>query len=276
MGRLAWHGIAALYSPQASLSSILHSKLLHGSVSCTKATRVSSVESMETLPNQYCESHDPHEWSAVHRSMFFADGRWWKQLIPYLVSIVFMKLVVLLPLTLPGISGSLISFGHSLLEYLSPSIQVIFVMAVFPLIMNVIQFCLVDQVIKANTGKDGEGRNGRDWGLGSTVYNLDEEAGYSLLPRAGGEGGDDPHGSVKELDVDAESSSVYHPAQPTASGGQLMRRGSSSSAIGPPSARGSFDHQGMRSLRGGGSGRRHLDVGRKEGECAASGGDDSD
>ena len=60
-----------------------------------------------------------------------------------------MKLLVLLPLTLPGISVSLIRSGHSLLNFLSTPVQVIFVMAIFPFVMNVIQFCLVDQVIKS-------------------------------------------------------------------------------------------------------------------------------
>lgn len=71
-----------------------------------------------------------------------------------------MKLLVLLPLTLPGISGLLIGFGHNLLEYLSPSVQVVFVMALFPLVMNIIQFCLVDQVIKG--GKEEEYGKGED------------------------------------------------------------------------------------------------------------------
>jgi hypothetical protein len=70
-----------------------------------------------------------------------------------------MKILVLLPLTLPGISTLLLRFGHAAIEYLSPSVQVIFVMMIFPLIMNVIQGCLVDQVIKAGKGDhvDAEG-----------------------------------------------------------------------------------------------------------------------
>lgn len=60
-----------------------------------------------------------------------------------------MKVFVILPLTLPGISTLLLRFGHAAIEYLSPDFQVIFVMMIFPLIMNVIQGCLVDQVIKA-------------------------------------------------------------------------------------------------------------------------------
>ncbi|KAK8865810.1 hypothetical protein IAR55_000957 [Kwoniella newhampshirensis] len=88
---------------------------------------------------------------------------WWKQLLPYLSSILIMKLLVLLPLTLPVISDLLFQFGQSLLGWLSPRIQVIFVMAIFPLIMNVFQFCLVDQVIKGPKNPDdetGEGRGG--------------------------------------------------------------------------------------------------------------------
>jgi hypothetical protein len=61
-----------------------------------------------------------------------------------------MKLLVLLPLTLPHISGALSDFAHSLLDYLPASAQVIFAMALFPVVMNVFQFCVVDQFIKAD------------------------------------------------------------------------------------------------------------------------------
>lgn len=77
--------------------------------------------------------------------------------MPYLSSIVLMKLLVILPLTLPGISSALSAFGHALLDYLSPDIQVVFVLALFPLIMNIVQFCAVDQVIKAGKDVDVEG-----------------------------------------------------------------------------------------------------------------------
>ncbi|KAK6905521.1 hypothetical protein L486_07124 [Kwoniella mangroviensis CBS 10435] len=81
---------------------------------------------------------------------------WWKQLAPYIMSIITMKLLVLLPLTLPGISKSLIDWSHNLLDHLGAKSQVIFVMAIFPLVMNVLQFCLVDQVIKAGGKEDEE------------------------------------------------------------------------------------------------------------------------
>ncbi|WVQ85312.1 hypothetical protein IAT38_007477 [Cryptococcus sp. DSM 104549] len=89
---------------------------------------------------------------------------WWKQLVTYLLSIITMKLLVVLPLTLPRISDLLLHLGHHMLQYLSPRIQVIFVMAVFPLIMNVIQFCLVDQVIKEKNVEDTEDGEGAEGG----------------------------------------------------------------------------------------------------------------
>lgn len=73
---------------------------------------------------------------------------WVRQLQPYLLAVVAMKLVVLLPLTLPGISDTLIRFGQTLLGALPTDVQVVFVLSVFPLIMNVLQFCLIDQLIK--------------------------------------------------------------------------------------------------------------------------------
>lgn len=110
---------------------------------------------------------------------------WWRQLIPYLTAVLTMKVLVLLPLTLPGISTLLLRFGHAAIEYLSPSVQVIFVMAIFPLIMNVVQFCLVDQVIKAGrveeVEEDGYERVATD--------GLDVEAGTTHMKSS-------PHNSV--------------------------------------------------------------------------------
>lgn len=72
---------------------------------------------------------------------------------------VFMKLLVVLPLTLPHISTALLRFGHASLEYLNPQVQIVLVMALFPVCMNIIQFCIFDQIIKAGKGdtKDGDG-----------------------------------------------------------------------------------------------------------------------
>lgn len=78
-----------------------------------------------------------------------SDDSWGRQLVPYLAAIIVMKLLVLLPLTLPGISTALVWFGQAILSVLSPAAQVIFVMAIFPLVMNVLQFCIVDQLIKS-------------------------------------------------------------------------------------------------------------------------------
>ncbi|KAE8540031.1 hypothetical protein D1P53_003969 [Cryptococcus gattii VGV] len=99
-----------------------------------------------------------------------------------------MKLLVLLPLTLPHISDLLLGLGHSMLAYFSPSVQVIFVMAIFPLIMNIVQFCLVDQVIKAggkidDDDEESAGGAGGGGGGGGRVYGTgDEEEGYRRVP----------------------------------------------------------------------------------------------
>ncbi|ORY22970.1 Vaculolar membrane protein-domain-containing protein [Naematelia encephala] len=79
---------------------------------------------------------------------------WWKQLLPYLLSLIAMKLLVLLPLILPRISTALLRFSYAVLGFLSPNAQVVVVMAIFPLIMNVIQFCIVDQIVKAEKPTD--------------------------------------------------------------------------------------------------------------------------
>jgi len=79
-----------------------------------------------------------------------------------------MKLLVILPLTLPYISTALLRMGHYLLDYLNPKLQIIFVMAFFPVVMNIIQICIFDQIIKAGKtlgGDEGdEDANGGDGG----------------------------------------------------------------------------------------------------------------
>ncbi|KAL1407131.1 hypothetical protein Q8F55_006545 [Vanrija albida] len=101
---------------------------------------------------------------------------WGRQLQPYLLAVVTMKLIVLLPLTLPKISSILIRFGQSLLSWLSVDSQVIFVLAIFPVIMNVFQFCVMDQLIKAGKGADAKDEQDDEG------YDDDEEGGYRPLP----------------------------------------------------------------------------------------------
>lgn len=98
---------------------------------------------------------------------------WLRQLQPYLAAVVTMKLIVILIVTLPGLSGALIRGTQSMLGYLSLDVQVIFVLAVFPVIMNVFQFCVMDQVIKA--GKGVEHKELRD-------QDEEEMDGYAPVP----------------------------------------------------------------------------------------------
>jgi hypothetical protein len=100
---------------------------------------------------------------------------WWRQLAPYLISMIFMKLLVVLPLTLPYISTALLRFGHDMLDFLQPSIQIVFVMAVFPVIMNIVQFCIFDQIIKAGKEGESEGDKGEHTEDGG-------EGGYRRVP----------------------------------------------------------------------------------------------
>jgi hypothetical protein len=86
---------------------------------------------------------------------------------------VAMKLLVILPLTLPYISTALMHMGHHLLDYLNPKLQIIFVMAFFPIVMNIIQICIFDQIIKA--GKTLGGDEGDEDADG-------EDRGYRPIP----------------------------------------------------------------------------------------------
>ena len=95
-----------------------------------------------------------------------------------------MKLLVVLVLTLPYISTALLRMGHYLLDYLNPKIQIVFVMALFPVVMNVIQICIFDQIIKAGKTLGG-----------------DEEVGH-------GDGGDGGYRPIPSGDIEASPGGV--------------------------------------------------------------------
>jgi len=75
---------------------------------------------------------------------------WIRQASIYVVTILTMKLLIIgLFAAWPGIFG----FAEFLLSWTdgNASLQVIFVMGIFPIIMNVVQFWLIDSIVKAST-----------------------------------------------------------------------------------------------------------------------------
>ncbi|KAH7923663.1 hypothetical protein BV22DRAFT_1130483 [Leucogyrophana mollusca] len=80
---------------------------------------------------------------------------WARQAAVYVLALTTMKLlVVALFAAWPGIS----KVGDWLLSWTSigkgETVQVIFVMGLFPIIMNVLQFWLIDSIVKASSGSD--------------------------------------------------------------------------------------------------------------------------
>ncbi|KIP08330.1 hypothetical protein PHLGIDRAFT_69509, partial [Phlebiopsis gigantea 11061_1 CR5-6] len=76
-------------------------------------------------------------------------GYWFRQLSVYVVALTTMKLlVVALFVVWPGV----FKLGEWLLTFLGPSdtAQVIFTMGVFPIIMNIVQFWIIDSIVKAS------------------------------------------------------------------------------------------------------------------------------
>ncbi|CDZ98655.1 Protein of unknown function DUF3661, vaculolar transmembrane [Phaffia rhodozyma] len=72
---------------------------------------------------------------------------WAKQCFVYVSCLLGMKGVVVIIFSIwPGIFG----FGSWILSWLDPHGQVVFVMAIFPLIMNVVQFTIIDTILKYN------------------------------------------------------------------------------------------------------------------------------
>lgn len=86
--------------------------------------------------------------------------------------------------------GPFVRLGNWVLDWMSATSQVIFVMMIFPLVMNVLQFCLVDQILKdSSTLEIGKALAGDD--------------AYERLPTSAR---DEEEGHGDSADVDASSS----------------------------------------------------------------------
>jgi hypothetical protein len=110
-----------------------------------------------------------------------------------------MKLLVILPLTLPYISTALLRMGHYLLDYLNPKVQIVFVMALFPVVMNIIQICIFDQIIKAGKTLGGDEDEDADGDRGyRPIPSGDVEASPGIKRRrnSGSKGGMSRSGSM--------------------------------------------------------------------------------
>ncbi|KAG6850644.1 hypothetical protein H0H93_010837 [Arthromyces matolae] len=91
---------------------------------------------------------------------------WARQAAVYVLALTTMKIIVIvIIIAFPGI----FDLGEWLLSWTragnGDSIQVIFVMGIFPIIMNVLQFWLIDSIVKASTKsvalEDNESHDGR-------------------------------------------------------------------------------------------------------------------
>ncbi|KAI7898888.1 vacuolar membrane protein-domain-containing protein [Cokeromyces recurvatus] len=92
---------------------------------------------------------------------------WTKQLVVYIMTLITMKIVVVI---LFSICPWLESFGKWVLSWTMGNyrIQVVFVMLIFPLIMNIVQFWIIDTIVKHKV-------------LGSIRLSTDEELSEDML-----------------------------------------------------------------------------------------------
>ncbi|ORY84216.1 Vaculolar membrane protein-domain-containing protein [Protomyces lactucae-debilis] len=85
---------------------------------------------------------------------------WLKQACVYTIGLLLMKFAVFLILHVVPQLGGIGSFLLRWTEY-SERLRIVVVMAVFPLIMNVIQYIIIDNIVKApskHTGRDESSR----------------------------------------------------------------------------------------------------------------------
>ncbi|KAG0190858.1 hypothetical protein DFQ28_001446 [Apophysomyces sp. BC1034] len=112
--------------------------------------------------------------------------QWSKQLAVYIVGLIVMKVIVV---AIFHICPWLENFGRWVLGWTMSNykLQIVFVMLIFPLVMNVIQFWIVDTIVKHKVTE-------------SIYLDSDEEA---LLPV--GENQDEEHIATHSLDGEEEA-----------------------------------------------------------------------
>ncbi|KAG8952619.1 hypothetical protein FRC04_003980 [Tulasnella sp. 424] len=102
---------------------------------------------------------------------------WIRQASVYVLAVIVMKLAVL---ALLALVPSLLDVGEWLLSWTDgrTSVQIVFVMGIYPIIMNVLQFWLIDSIVKASAFLDSREA---ERAVAST-------ADYEPLPRDSGDG----------------------------------------------------------------------------------------
>ncbi|KAG1538779.1 hypothetical protein G6F51_009551 [Rhizopus arrhizus] len=97
--------------------------------------------------------------------------KWAKQLTVYIISLILMKVIVVV---LFHLCPWILDFGDWVLEWTVGNyrLQVVFVMLIFPLVMNILQFWVIDTIVKHKSDKNSPT---------SIRLNADEEDAQTLL-----------------------------------------------------------------------------------------------
>ncbi|KAJ9097680.1 hypothetical protein QFC21_004717 [Naganishia friedmannii] len=106
-----------------------------------------------------------------------SPNSWAKQLGVYLAALLVMKIFVLVLFAF-ALDPVLLPLAGWILDWMRAWSQIVFVMAVFPLFMNIIQFCLIDSLIKGReVGSDDAGDSEYHYTAASTIVPKDIEQG---------------------------------------------------------------------------------------------------
>jgi len=78
---------------------------------------------------------------------------WWlRQLLVYLLVLAIMKSIILAFFWIPLI----FDFGDWLLSWMKEDVKIVFVLMIFPLLMNAFQFLIIDTILKSSAPKSGD------------------------------------------------------------------------------------------------------------------------
>ncbi|KAF8656050.1 hypothetical protein AX16_002786 [Volvariella volvacea WC 439] len=157
---------------------------------------------------------------------------WIRQAAIYVFSLTTMKMVVLGLLLIPGI----LNFGEWLLSWTwtedGDDVQVIFTVGIFPIIMNIVQFWLIDSIVKAS--------GGAAVALDTTDAHYEPLSSEPLFQATDDEDGNESSSEIHDIENQRNTTRINtHHTELKGTGGALLATPSTVTALGgysyPPS-----------------------------------------
>ncbi|RIA93548.1 Vaculolar membrane protein [Glomus cerebriforme] len=156
------------------------------------------------------------------------NANWWiRQIVAFICCLFVMKIIVVLIFRL---CPFLFDAGEFLLGWTlyNAKLQVVFVMLIIPLVMNIVQFWLVDQVIKKKLEgvklEDNDDFGDEDAFLSEALSDDDEEMGGSSISVSSNTAILAREAFLTDKDINDNSSDIYIELRKTPAPSQVIRK----------------------------------------------------